>query len=91
MRSILSRFCGIIPQAGNLAERSEFSSGDAVSSEDKTRFANVVMPHLTDAYALARWITGDRADAEDVVQEASLRAFRGDRRFRRHAMRAPGC
>ena len=29
-----------------------------------------------DAYALARWITGDRADAEDVVQEACLRAFR---------------
>jgi RNA polymerase sigma-70 factor (ECF subfamily) len=28
-----------------------------------------------DAYALARWITGDRADAEDVVQEACLRAL----------------
>jgi RNA polymerase sigma factor (sigma-70 family) len=47
-----------------------------VSSEDKTRFANVVMPYLADAYSLARWITGDRADAEDVVQEASLRAYR---------------
>jgi RNA polymerase sigma-70 factor (ECF subfamily) len=40
------------------------------------RFASVVEPHLADAYALARWITGDRADAEDVVQEACLRAFR---------------
>jgi RNA polymerase sigma-70 factor (ECF subfamily) len=47
-------------------------SGD----DDKNRFASVVMPYLADAYALARWITGDRADAEDVVQEASLRAFR---------------
>lgn len=47
-------------------------SGD----DDRARFANVVMPHLADAYALARWLTGDRADAEDVVQEASLRAFR---------------
>jgi RNA polymerase sigma-70 factor (ECF subfamily) len=37
----------------------------------------VVVPHLADAYALARWLTGDRADAEDVVQEACLRAFRG--------------
>jgi RNA polymerase sigma-70 factor, ECF subfamily len=37
----------------------------------------VVLPHLADAYALARWLTGDRADAEDVVQEACLRAFRG--------------
>jgi RNA polymerase sigma-70 factor (ECF subfamily) len=34
------------------------------------------MPHLGGAYSLARWITGNGADAEDVVQEASLRAFR---------------
>jgi RNA polymerase sigma-70 factor (ECF subfamily) len=45
-------------------------------NDDHTRFANVVMPHLGDAYGLARWITGDRADAEDVVQEACLRALR---------------
>jgi RNA polymerase sigma factor (sigma-70 family) len=49
-----------------------------VDREDsKTRFANVVIPHLDDAYGLARWVTGNRADAEDVVQEACLRAFRG--------------
>jgi len=49
-----------------------------VDREDsKTRFANVVMPYLDDAYGLARWVTGNRADAEDVVQEACLRAFRG--------------
>jgi RNA polymerase sigma factor (sigma-70 family) len=48
-----------------------------VSGDDnKARFARVVLPHLADAYALARWLTGDRADAEDVVQEACLRAFR---------------
>jgi RNA polymerase sigma factor (sigma-70 family) len=46
------------------------------SDDDKVRFASVVMPHLADAYALARWITGNRTDAEDVVQEACLRAFR---------------
>jgi len=44
--------------------------------DDKARFASVVLPHLAEAYALARWITGSRADAEDVVQEACLRAFR---------------
>ncbi len=44
---------------------------------DNTRFANVVLPHLDDAYALARWVMGNRADAEDVVQEACLRALRG--------------
>ena len=47
------------------------------SEDDQARFARVVLPHLADAYALARWLTGDRADAEDVVQEACLRAFRG--------------
>jgi len=47
------------------------------SEDDQARFASVVVPHLADAYALARWLTGDRADAEDVVQEACLRAFRG--------------
>jgi RNA polymerase sigma factor (sigma-70 family) len=49
-----------------------------VSDEDNSaRFGRVVLPHLTDAYALARWLTGNRSDAEDVVQDACLRAFRG--------------
>ena len=47
----------------------------------QTRFAEVFLPHLVDAYRLARWITGSRADAEDIVQEASLRAFKGIRTF----------
>jgi RNA polymerase sigma factor (sigma-70 family) len=52
--------------------------GVRVSGEDdKNRFARVVLPHLGDAFALARWLTGDRADAEDVVQDACLRALRG--------------
>ena len=51
--------------------------GSLNSEDDQARFASVVLPHLADAYALARWLTGDRADAEDVVQEACLRAFRG--------------
>src|ERR1700730_7903725 len=53
------------------------NSGDMVTAADDTRFANVVLPHLDDAYALARWVMGNRADAEDVVQEACLRALRG--------------
>ncbi|WP_246088400.1 sigma-70 family RNA polymerase sigma factor [Phreatobacter stygius] len=35
------------------------------------------MPHLGDALALARWLTGNRHDAEDVVQEACLKALAG--------------
>jgi len=48
------------------------SPGDA-----NARFRSVVLPHLDDAYALARWLTGSRADSEDVVQEACVRALRG--------------
>src|ERR1700692_4899129 len=48
-------------------------------SEDYARFTSVVLPHLDAAYNLALWLTGDRTDAEDVVQDASLRAFRAIR------------
>ena len=47
-------------------------------------FKDDVLPHLDAAYNLARWLTRNDQDAEDVVQEASLRAlrffggFRGD-------------
>jgi RNA polymerase sigma factor (sigma-70 family) len=41
------------------------------------RFGEVVLPHLGDALALARWLTGNAADAEDVVQEACLKAHAG--------------
>ncbi|HWM80920.1 MAG TPA: sigma-70 family RNA polymerase sigma factor [Pseudolabrys sp.] len=40
------------------------------------RFLEVVLPHLDDAYALAKWLTGNATDAEDVVQDACVRALR---------------
>lgn len=46
------------------------------TEQDQARFRQVVLPYLTDCYGLARWLTGDRADAEDVVQEACLQALR---------------
>jgi RNA polymerase sigma factor (sigma-70 family) len=39
-------------------------------------FESVFMAHVEEAFRLARWVTGNGADAEDVVQEASLRAYR---------------
>ena len=39
-------------------------------------FEEAVLPHLRAAYNLARWLTRDETDAEDVVQEAYLRAFK---------------
>ncbi|CAB3792284.1 RNA polymerase sigma factor [Pararobbsia alpina] len=40
------------------------------------RFEKVMLPHMDAAYNLARWLSGSAADADDVVQEAYLRAFR---------------
>lgn len=48
---------------------------------DRERFAEVFLPHLVDAFRLARWLAGSRADAEDIVQEASMRAFNAIRSF----------
>ena len=66
------------PRRGNSARtsRHEGMTTMAIGEDDKARFARIVLPHLADAYSLARWITGSRADAEDVVQDACLRAFR---------------
>lgn len=50
-------------------------------TSDQARFAEVFLPHLVDAFRLARWIAGSRADAEDIVQEASMRAFKNIRGF----------
>ena len=47
-------------------------------------FETIVLPHLDAAFNYARWLTGNDADAEDVVQDACMRAmrfwssFRGD-------------
>jgi RNA polymerase sigma-70 factor, ECF subfamily len=50
---------------------------DAVQARKKgADFEETVLPHLNAAYNLARWLTGDDQDAQDVVQEAYLRAFK---------------
>jgi RNA polymerase sigma-70 factor, ECF subfamily len=44
--------------------------------DKRARFEAQVMPHLDAAYRFARWLSRSPTDAEDVVQEAFLRAFR---------------
>src|SRR2546421_3564973 len=40
------------------------------------RFEQSILPHMDAAYNLARWLTRNDHDAEDMVQEAYLRAFK---------------
>jgi RNA polymerase sigma-70 factor (ECF subfamily) len=46
------------------------------TSDDSALFDEVFLPHLQEAYRLARWLTGNASDADDVVQEAAMRAYR---------------
>ncbi len=50
-------------------------SRKSVSKDDRERFEESVLSHLNAAYNLARWLTRNEADAEDIVQESYLRAL----------------
>nr|WP_246725736.1 sigma-70 family RNA polymerase sigma factor [Rhizobium lusitanum] len=56
----------------------------AVSSSDETmrRFQHTIIPHLDAAYNFARFLSRDADAAQDIVQEAFLRAYRGFGGFR---------
>ncbi|SHG62215.1 RNA polymerase sigma-70 factor, ECF subfamily [Bradyrhizobium erythrophlei] len=51
------------------------------NKDERAVFDEVFLPHMAEAYRLAQWLTGNASDAEDVVQDAALRAFRGIKRF----------
>ncbi len=57
----------MVPNPGAL------QTGEMGSAES---FDTIVLPNLDAAYRLARWLMRNEHDAEDVVQEASLRALR---------------
>jgi RNA polymerase sigma-70 factor (ECF subfamily) len=51
-------------------------------------FRQVVVPHLADGLALARWLAGNASDAEDIVQDACMRALKGIDGYRGGSARA---
>jgi len=65
-----------IKRAGLQSRDGEGTNAFVGDAEKLKRFETAVLAHLDAAHNLARWIVRDDAAAEDVVQEASLRAFR---------------
>lgn len=57
------------------------TGADRPSPDKGENFEAIVLPHLDAAYRLARWMMHNEHDAEDVVQEAALRALRYFRTF----------
>jgi RNA polymerase sigma-70 factor (ECF subfamily) len=54
----------------------------SVMGEERRQFEEIFLPFLDAAYNLARWIVQHDQDAQDIVQEAYLRAFKGFSGFR---------
>ena len=57
------------------------------STDKLSRFNRIVMPHLDAAYNYARWLTRNDSDAEDVAQEAAMRALQFFDSFNREQVR----
>jgi RNA polymerase sigma factor (sigma-70 family) len=51
------------------------------NKDEREAFDEVFLPHMAEAYRLAQWLTGSASDAEDIVQDAALRAYRGIKNF----------
>jgi len=59
-----------------------------LEGEERERFESTVLPHLDAAFNLARWLLRSPVDAQDVTQEAVLRAYRFFPTFRAGNARA---
>jgi RNA polymerase sigma factor (sigma-70 family) len=67
--------------SGQLPGQQRVSVPIVQNNDERAAFDEVFLPHLPEAYRLAQWLAGNASDAEDIVQEAALRAYRGIRNF----------
>lgn len=68
---------GRLEGADQLSGQQRMSVLIVQNRDERAVFDEVFLPHLPEAYRLAQWLAGNASDAEDIVQEAALRAFRG--------------
>ena len=47
-----------------------------MDQKDEVKFRQLILPHFETAFNLARWLTQSDADASDILQDASIKAFR---------------
>jgi RNA polymerase sigma-70 factor (ECF subfamily) len=75
---MLVYLCKPISSEKNMRQR----GADRLTQEDRRRFEEIFLPYLDAAYNLARWIIRHDQDAQDVVQDAYIRALKGFHLFR---------
>src|SRR6202165_6137004 len=79
---------GRAPAVSSKAEQRAMPVKAANDDPEKARrFRDAALPHLDDAYTLARYLLRDATDAEDAVQECYLRAFKHFDTYRGPAMK----
>ena len=76
MRTIVKPGLRLVPAGSEWAVSAGARGKQVTGPENRDDFQRTFLPYLDAAYNLARWVLKNEADAQDVVQEAYLRALR---------------